>query len=128
MATGTVTMTTRHAGTRLLIYRFECTSDASGDVVTDPVRLFNGMLTNVKTDPDATDVPTSYSVQVLDSKNLDLLGGLGTTRSTTASEELGPRENGVPKPHSLVNEEFTVVLAGMGNAKKTVVELTFLLA
>ena len=113
MAAGTVTITETTVGSMKLV-EFQWTSDASGNVNgTFTVGAYSGEVTSIATVPGTSgNQPTTYTISVLDGNGIDLLCGLGTTRSITATEYL-------KKPLGAVAfDKLQLNISSAGNAKQ----------
>ncbi len=115
--TGTVTETFNPKIGDIQRLDFAWTSDASGNAEKLFNTKLNGFILAVITDPDDTNVPTTYSVVIEDDKSVDILAGIVVTRSTSAIEQIAiPLDSGLPRPVS--TGSFTFKVASAGNAKK----------
>lgn len=100
----------------------EWTSDASGDVSGDTVKI-DGTILRVVFDPDGTDAPTANYDVTLTADGLDLLAGQGANLSATVTSHVSP---GVAFTDGTttsvlpidVNAACELVVANAGNAKK----------
>lgn len=88
---------------------------------------YSGFLTHVETDPDGTDVPTAYTLTVLNDQGTDLLCGAGTARSTTANEIVQPTPNSTPGPVMFSGTRLELQIASAGSGKKGRAILHFIL-
>ena len=124
--TGTATETITQLSSMQTVNRIDVdwTSDASGDVEKAITEQINGVLLALITNPDGTDVPTSYDVSIEDDKGIDILLGKGASRSTSATEAVAlDLSTGQPRPTAATS--FTFKVANAGNAKKGFVQLLF---
>lgn len=97
-------------------YKFEWTSDASGDASGSTGHVISGLIRRIATDPDNTAAPTAnYDVTITDESGVDVLGGGGVDRHTSNSEQV------IPSQPIAVDNVLTLVVAGAGNAKSGVV-------
>ena len=110
VGTTTLTETTFSSVKRI---KFAWTSDASGNVSGTPTAgTYDGEVIAIETIPGTGGtVPTTYTITVQDADGNDVIAGLGTTRSTTATEWL-------KKPLGAVAAStLTLTIASAGNAK-----------
>lgn len=100
------------AGLDMKLLRADWTSDASGNVNGTPSpNSYDGVAIALATKPGVA-TPTTYSVSFIDDQGLDLVCGLGVTRSISATEY-------IKAPLGAVAEsQLTLNISGAGNAKQ----------
>jgi len=129
MATGTVTVVDTAGAGKIRKITVTCLSNSSGDVMSDSIGPLTGQLQSVETIPDATDVPTSYNVQVRRgaTTGIDMLNGSGATRSTSARELCRPEDdNGNATLFGFRDEYLYLDADTVGNAKRFTAILTII--
>lgn len=99
------------------------TSDSSGNVSL-PTSLIGGTLLCVETKPGSPAPTDNYSVTLLDAAGIDVLAGLGASRSSSVAQVCGcpmikatdgTTTTAVPR---VVAEALTLTVASAGNAKQ----------
>lgn len=78
------------------VYDVELTIDASGNLSGVPIAVHPGYITAMDTIPDASSPPASgYTVKLLNDFGVDVLAGVGASRSRTESQRAQPRPSPV---------------------------------
>ena len=78
------------------IYDVELALDASGNLSGVPIAVHPGYITAMDTIPDVADPPTSgYTIKLLNDFGVDVLAGVGASRSATESQRAQPRPSPV---------------------------------
>lgn len=116
---------TPNANSGMFTETFSWTADGSGAASVTTSKI-TGLLLGVETNPDGTDVPTSYGVTVTNEGGRDLLGGGGASRSTSATEYVQPKDSsGATCVMPVIGQALTIAITGAGSGKKGVVRLEF---
>lgn len=98
------------------------TSHTDGKVEKALPFVIAGWVARLVTDPDGSDVPTSYAVTWLDDQGVDMLQGLAAGRSTSVVEDQEIElANGIPVP--VLTPSSTFKISGAGSVKKGVATL-----
>ncbi len=116
-AVGTVTVTTLDVGAGITRYRIVWTSDASGAVSGNGFAVKPGLLIQVKFVPNGggTQPTNLYDVTLLDTDNVDVIGGGGVDRSNVTGSILNATIQD-PYFHD-AQQNLDLVVANAGNAK-----------
>lgn len=118
-AAGSISTTSTSAPTSGLVrYKFDWTSDASGNVSGIPVIVRGGWIRQIQFVPDGGGTaPTAlYDVTLLDANGVDLLAGAGADLSATVSKITTPGASAIFLDTSL-NTSISPTVANAGNAK-----------
>lgn len=116
---GTAVLSTAKTGS-LKVYRWDCTSDASGDVVSAGATIKGKILKVVTIPSDGATSPTAnYDVYLKDYKAYDVLGGLLINRSASAEEMVYPAAAlGVTSTTVVVFDPMQLVVSAAGASRK----------
>lgn len=97
---------------------FSWTSDGSGNASEVTQMLYSGDCKRLVTVPGvAPAVPSSYTITAKDGDGIDILGGTGSSRSTTLTEQVSSGMS------CLVKDKITLNISGAGANKKGVAYL-----
>ena len=106
-------------GDGFTVYKLAWLSDDGAGTVSLPFTLRSGRLSQVKTVPSATAVPTNlYDLTILDSDSADILQGDGADLSSTVAAWSAQTN----EPY-LEGGTYTFTIAAAGNAKGGIVYL-----
>jgi hypothetical protein len=96
------------------VYTAVVTSDGSGDATTS--FELHGFVTRLETDPSATAPTADWDLVLTTAAGVDVLGGAGADRHTSASEQILPIVAG-DAAFARVDGTVTLTASNMGAAK-----------
>lgn len=117
----------RFEGTNVWVVSLDWVGDSGTGAVSDAAlsalvmdKIAGGYLFRVKTVP-GTAAPTAYGITLKDADGLDILGGVGAARSTSAAEVAVPKQDSAQAIYGpvYVEGQLTFGLSGNTNGSAT---------
>lgn len=108
---------TRHTAIKKIAFTWVSASDGTATGTT--THAYDGKCELLTTDPDGTDAPSdNYDITITDSDGVDVLGGSGANRSTSATQQVLGSSLG-----AVAGSKLTLNITNAGDTKAGVVYL-----